>query len=79
MVSCADKIHNLLSLQEAYKEQGEDLWKKFNAPEDKKISAGIELVMLAEDYTRPQAIETICDLVKSEYAVKAEHRKERTA
>lgn len=37
MVSCADKIHNLLSLQEAYKEQGEDLWKKFNAPEDKKI------------------------------------------
>ncbi len=36
MVSCADKIHNLLSIQEAYKEQGEDLWKKFNAPKDKQ-------------------------------------------
>ena len=49
---------------------------KHNADE---LEAVIELVMLAEDYTRPQAIETICDLVKSEYAVKAEHRKERTA
>lgn len=37
MVCCADKIHNLLSLIEAYKEQGDDLWDKFNAPKDKKI------------------------------------------
>ena len=36
MVSAADKIHNLLSIIEAYKIQGEKLWKRFNA--DKKDS-----------------------------------------
>jgi len=37
MVCCADKIHNLHSLIEAYKEQGDELWKKFNASLDKKL------------------------------------------
>ncbi len=34
MVSCADKIHNLISLNEAYKKQGDEVWEKFNS--DKK-------------------------------------------
>ena len=37
MVCCADKIHNLLSLIEAYEEQGDDLWNKFNASKDKQM------------------------------------------
>ena len=37
MVCCADKIHNLRSMKEAYKVQGEKLWDKFNSPSDKKI------------------------------------------
>lgn len=37
MVCAADKIHNLISMAEAYKIQGEKLWEKFNAPADKKL------------------------------------------
>jgi len=35
LVCCADKIHNLSSLLYAYKEQGEAVWNKFNAPAEK--------------------------------------------
>lgn len=31
MVCAADKIHNLLSLTDAYRDQGEAVWKNFNA------------------------------------------------
>ena len=37
MVCAADKIHNLQTMIGAYKEQGEALWGKFNAPSDKKL------------------------------------------
>ncbi|MFA4880844.1 MAG: HD domain-containing protein [Candidatus Doudnabacteria bacterium] len=37
MVCAADKIHNLKSIAEAYKEQGEKLFDNFNAPIDKKM------------------------------------------
>ncbi|MFA7377621.1 MAG: HD domain-containing protein [Patescibacteria group bacterium] len=37
MVCCADKIHNLRSMIEAYKQQGDKLWERFNSPADKKI------------------------------------------
>ena len=37
MVSCADKIHNLLSMQEAYKECGEGLWERFSGPKDEQM------------------------------------------
>ena len=35
LVSCADKIHNLKAMLAAYKNQGEELWKNFNAPKEK--------------------------------------------
>jgi len=35
LVSCADKIHNLRSMMDTYKTQGEEVWKNFNAPKDK--------------------------------------------
>lgn len=35
MVSCADKIHNLRSLIELYKKEGDEMWGHFNAPEPK--------------------------------------------
>lgn len=37
MVCCADKIHNLQSMIDAYQEQGEDLWVNFNSPKEKKL------------------------------------------
>lgn len=37
LVSCADKIHNLSSLLEVYREQGDKIWKHFNAPPEKII------------------------------------------
>jgi len=37
MVSCADKIHNLLSMQEVYKKHGEDLWKMFSGPKEEQM------------------------------------------
>lgn len=36
MVNAADKIHNLRSIIRNYELQGERLWKKFNAPPEKK-------------------------------------------
>jgi len=36
-VSVADKIHNAKTFLEAYKEQGPDLWKKFNRGPEKTI------------------------------------------
>ncbi len=36
MVNAADKIHNLRSIIRNYGKQGEKLWKKFNAPPEKK-------------------------------------------
>lgn len=49
MVCCADKIHNLLSLIEDYKEQGDDLWSKFNAPNDKKMWFYEEILNILKD------------------------------
>jgi len=49
MVCCADKIHNLLSLIEAYKEQGDDLWNKFNAPKDKQMWFYEEILNVLKD------------------------------
>lgn len=37
MVCCADKIHNLQSMIDAYAEQGESLWDCFNSPKEKKL------------------------------------------
>lgn len=38
MVACADKIHNLQAFLEVYEEEGEDMWKTFNAPKPKSTS-----------------------------------------
>jgi (p)ppGpp synthase/HD superfamily hydrolase len=37
LVCCADKIHNLQSMIDAYKEKGEELWTHFNSPKEKKL------------------------------------------
>jgi (p)ppGpp synthase/HD superfamily hydrolase len=37
MVSAADKIHNLQSMRDAYCEQGEKLWKHFNATKEESL------------------------------------------
>lgn len=37
IVSCADKIHNLMSILQDYREIGETLWQRFNAGKQKQI------------------------------------------
>ena len=37
LVCAADKIHNLQSLTAAYKERGEALWSRFNAPPSRQL------------------------------------------
>lgn len=37
MVSAADKIHNLRSLAELFKTQGESIWKHFHSPAGKRL------------------------------------------
>ncbi|MFA5131264.1 MAG: HD domain-containing protein [Patescibacteria group bacterium] len=37
IVCAADKIHNLQSMINAYREKGEELWAHFNSPKEKKL------------------------------------------
>lgn len=37
MVCCADKIHNLQSMLQAYHDLGDVIWSRFNAPKDQLI------------------------------------------
>jgi (p)ppGpp synthase/HD superfamily hydrolase len=37
LVSCADKIHNLMSILEDYKEKGDDLWSRFNSGKEDQL------------------------------------------
>lgn len=37
LVCCADKIHNILSMIEAYKEYGDAMWDSFNNPPERKL------------------------------------------
>ena len=57
MVCCADKIHNLNSLIEAYKKQGNELWKKFNAPLDKKLWFNEEILRILKEKLDNEIIE----------------------
>lgn len=38
LIACADKINNLTSMMEAYKKQGNSLWKSFNASKEDKLT-----------------------------------------
>lgn len=37
LIASADKTHNLVSIEEAYKKGGEQIWERFNAPKEDKI------------------------------------------
>lgn len=50
-VSVADKIHNLRSMKSAYQTRGEDLWKEFNSPPEKKLWFYEEVLKIAEEKT----------------------------
>lgn len=49
MVSAADKIHNLKSLEINYIKQGESFWRKFNASPEKKFWYYGEVVKIIRD------------------------------
>jgi (p)ppGpp synthase/HD superfamily hydrolase len=49
MVSCADKIHNLMSMMSAYKSQADEVWDNFNAPKDQIMWYYQEVLRVMED------------------------------
>lgn len=49
MVCCADKIHNLGSDIEAYKEQGNKIWENFNSSSDKRMWFYEEVLKILEE------------------------------
>lgn len=59
MVSCADKIHNLLSMQEAYKEQGEDLWKRFSGPKEEQMWFYREVLIILKKRLKNPIVEEL--------------------
>src|SRR5680860_1645458 len=65
MVSAADKIHNLNSMVEAYKTEGEAIWEKFSSPQEEKLWFYEEVLKVVEavSYTHLRAHETDSYLV----------------
>jgi len=63
-VCIADKIHNLESLLAAYKEQGPDLWKKFNRGKDKKVWFETEVLKMIKETWQHPLIEEYEKLIK---------------
>ena len=49
MVSCADKIHNLMALTDAYSREKEMIWDKFNAPKEEILWNYREVVNLIKE------------------------------
>ena len=49
MVCAADKIHNLKCMIEGYKEQGEKLWDKFNAPIEERLKFTEEVLAVLKN------------------------------
>ncbi|MDD5146405.1 MAG: HD domain-containing protein [Candidatus Pacebacteria bacterium] len=49
LVCAADKMHNLQSILDAYKEEGDAIWKNFNAPREKVLWPYEEVLKIAKD------------------------------
>ncbi len=64
MVSTADKIHNLQSMRDAYREQGEKLWKNFNSPADKKLWFYEEVYKIVKGKLRNKIVEELNKQIK---------------
>ena len=70
MVSTADKIHNLQSMRDAYREQGEKMWKNFNSPSDKKLWFYEEVYKIVKGKLRNKIVGELAKqliLAKKEY------------
>ncbi len=49
MVVAADKMHNMISMAEAYRRMGEQVWKKFNAPIERRQWFHGEVVRIIQE------------------------------
>lgn len=65
-VCVADKIHNLECLFAAYKEQGKEIWKKFNRGKDKKIWFETEVLKMLKETWKHPLIDEYEKLIKKE-------------
>ncbi len=58
-VSTADKIHNLSSMLEAYKQGGDAIWQHFNSPADKKLWFYEEVLRIVEQKLKNPIVEAL--------------------
>ncbi len=65
-VCVADKIHNLECLLIAYKEQGQEVWKKFNRGKDKKVWFETEVLKMLKDTWQHPMIDEYEVLIEEE-------------
>ncbi len=61
LVCAADKIHNLRSMVDAYKERGEALWENFNSPRNKKLWFYQEILKFMKENLDNQIVEELED------------------
>lgn len=62
IVCAADKIHNLRSIEKNYKEQGNKIWKKFNASPEKKFWYYEEVIKILKKKIKGKMIKELEDV-----------------
>jgi (p)ppGpp synthase/HD superfamily hydrolase len=75
LVSAVDKFHNLHTMMYDYKTLGEDMWKRFNAPKDKRLwFYGEALKILKERLDSPIVgeLEKVLEQAKIDFALNPE-------
>jgi (p)ppGpp synthase/HD superfamily hydrolase len=73
-VSCADKAHNARAILRDYRELGEDLWGRFNAPSDEQLWYHRELV---KAFRQPDATPLVDELDRVVAELEAERGRVR--
>jgi len=64
MVCTADKIHNLQSMRDAYREQGEKLWKHFNATKEESLWFYEEVYKIVKGKLKNKIVEELNKQIK---------------
>ena len=59
IICAADKVHNLQSMIDAYKQQGESLFSKFNSPPDKKLWFYGEVLRILKEKLRNKIVKEL--------------------
>ncbi len=73
MVSCADKMHNLMAVEPAYKKYGKELWDRFNAPVEKKFWFYGEVLKILKQRLNNQIVKELGKIYKEARKISGLH------